>query len=103
MVVTDDKPFNFITQDHIKLKLETKSYSLRTLKFISSKDGYVESKKLRGKFYFKQMYNTVKDEKFEWILDLKDLHAQRIVADYAATLSRVGLNESEWLRKSAIG
>ncbi|MFT5250534.1 MAG: hypothetical protein ACI93P_002276 [bacterium] len=48
------------------------------------------------------MYNALKDEEFEWILDLKDWHAQRIVTDYAATLSRVGLNESEWLRKSGI-
>jgi hypothetical protein len=28
--------------------------------------------------------------------------AQRIVTDYAATLSRVGLNESEWLRNQGL-
>lgn len=97
--VEGDK-FNFITHDHVKLKLETKSYSLRTLKFKSNRDGYVESRKYKNKFYFNQLYNAKKDEKFQWILDLKDLHAQRIVADYAANLSRVGLNESEWLRNS---
>lgn len=102
LVKVDGDKFNFITQDHVKLKLETKSYSLRTLKFNSTKDGFVESRKYKEKFYFKQYYKTKKDEKFEWVLDLKDLHAQRIVTDYAATLSRVGLDESEWLRKSAI-
>jgi hypothetical protein len=34
-------------------------------------------------------------------LDLKDLHAQRIVDEYASQLSRVGLDESEWLRRGA--
>lgn len=37
---------------------------------------------------------------YKWILDLNDSHAQRIVNEYSANLSRVGLDESEWLRKS---
>jgi hypothetical protein len=41
------------------------------------------------------------DEKFIWILDLKEAHAQRIANLYAARLSRVGLDESEWLRRWA--
>ncbi|MHB8205957.1 response regulator receiver domain [Mucilaginibacter sp.] len=92
--------FNFITQDNVKLKLGNKSYGLRTLKFVGAKDGVVKAAQLNGKFVFKQIYSNKTDEKFEWVLDLKDLHSQRIVADYAATLSRVGLDESEWLRRS---
>ncbi len=92
--------FNFITHDNIKLKLGNKSYGLRTLKFVGAKDGVVKAAQHNGKFVFKQIYSTKKDEKFEWVLDLKDLHSQRIVADYAASLSRVGLDESEWLRRS---
>jgi hypothetical protein len=92
--------FNFITQDNIKLKLGKKSYALRTLKFASTKDGVVKAKQQNGKFIFEQIYVGKADERFEWVLDLKDLHSQRIVADYAATLSRVGLDESEWLRRS---
>lgn len=102
MLVSTNEKFNFITQDSVKLKLDTKSYSLRTLKFESNKNGVVEPTTYSGKYYFKQMYKLKSDEKFQWILDLKDLHAQRIVSDYAATLSRVGLDESEWLRKSGI-
>lgn len=92
--------FNFITHDNVKLKLGSKSYSIRTLKFFGDREGVVKASHLNGKFVFKQIYTNATDEKFEWILDLKDLHSQRIVADYAASLARVGLDESEWLRRS---
>jgi len=72
------------------------------LKFKSNKDGVVEPKKRNNKYIFEQVYNKRSDEKFEWVLDLKDLHAQRIVADYASNLSRIGLDESEWLRKAGV-
>ncbi|WP_185290388.1 response regulator receiver domain [Chryseobacterium lactis] len=100
LVESKNGKFNFISNDGTKLQLDSKSYAIRTLKFKSNKDGVVVPKNKRDKFLFEQFYNTRTDEKFEWILDLKDLHAQRIVADYASTLSRVGLNESEWLRKA---
>ena len=38
--------------------------------------------------------------KYQWILDLKESHAQRIANNYAANLARVGLDESEWLRRN---
>ena len=38
--------------------------------------------------------------KYKWIFDLKESHAQKIVNDYAANLSRVGVDESEWLRRN---
>lgn len=100
--VVIDKPFNILTTEGIKLKVESKSFSLRTIKFISeNSNGVVEALNQGGKFIFNQKYRDVTDEQFEWVLDLKDLHAQRIVAEYASTLSRVGLDESEWLRNSA--
>lgn len=101
LVESKNGKFNFLSNNGIKLQLDSKSYSIRTLKFKSNKDGVVESKKKKEKYIFEQVYNKRSDEKFEWILDLKDLHAQRIVADYASNLSRVGLNESEWLRKAS--
>ncbi|HFK5571580.1 TPA: response regulator receiver domain [Elizabethkingia meningoseptica] len=100
LVESNNGKFNFISNDGTKLQLDSKSYAIRTLKFKSNKDGVVVPKNKKDKFLFEQFYNTRTDEKFEWILDLKDLHAQRIVADYASTLSRVGLDESEWLRKA---
>lgn len=102
LVESKNGKFNFISNNGIKLQLDSKSYSIRTLKFKSNKEGVVEPKKKNDKYIFEQVYNKRSDEKFEWILDLKDLHAQRIVADYASNLSRVGLNESEWLRKAGV-
>lgn len=102
LVESKNGKFNFILNDETKLQLDSKSYAIRTLKFKSNKDGVVEPKKKKDKFVFEQVYNKRSDEKFEWLLDLKDLHAQRIVTDYAATLSRVGLDESEWLRKAGV-
>ena len=46
------------------------------------------------KFIFSSIYN----EKYEWVLELKDMHAQRVINSYCSILSRVGLDESEWLR-----
>lgn len=92
--------FDLITGSDIELKKDKSSYSIRTIKFFSNNDlGIIKAvKNEEGKYIFNQKYTEVTDEQFEWILDLKDLHAQRIIADYAATLSRVGLDESEWLR-----
>ena len=39
----------------------------------------------------------------EWIGQIKPMHAQRIAQDVAQAISRVGLNEAEWLRKQSHG
>lgn len=94
------KAFNFIVMDTdavIKLKYEKNSYSLKTFKF-KPEDGVgsVLAKKQDDNFVFKTIYN----EELKWLCDLKDLHAQRIANIFASELSRVGLDESEWLRRS---
>ena len=50
--------------------------------------------KEKDSFVFESSHN----KKFTWVVELKEMHAQRIVNNYCAQLSRVGLNESEWLR-----
>ena len=37
---------------------------------------------------------------FEWVAQLKDDHAQRIANEFASSFSRVGVSESEWVRRS---
>lgn len=97
-----DSKFNFITNDGIKLFYAKKSYNLRTLKFIPNENGSVYGVLKGDDYVFNQMYDSHSDEQFVWIMELKDLHAQRIVSDYASSLSRVGLDESEWLRRSLL-
>lgn len=71
------------------------SYAIKTIKF-APKEGQttIIATKDNERFIFKSIYNEI----FEWITDLKDLHAQRIANTYTSELSRVGLDESEWLR-----
>lgn len=93
--------FDFITPDKKKLKLERRSFNLRTVKFNGSENGMVQSIKDSGQFFFSPVHQSSEpSEKFEFIFELKDLYAQRIVADYTASLSRVGLDEPEWVRLS---
>lgn len=100
LTVSTEK-FDILTPDGIKLKRNKDSFSIRTIKFICSNDyGVVLAEKNEDDVYmFKQIYNTATDEHFLWIFDLKDLHSQRMIAEYTSQLSRVGLNESEWHRK----
>jgi hypothetical protein len=99
LTVSDDK-FDILTPDGTKLRKSKDSFSLRTIKFVCSDDsGVIVAINEDGKFMFKQKYTTSEDEQFEWILDLKDLHSQRIIIDYTSQLSRVGLDESEWHRR----
>jgi len=95
---TGNDKFHIITPNGDKLKLAKKSYSIRTIKFKCNCDeGEVRGiLSENGIFIFKEIYEQ--GDTFEWLLDLKDLHSQRIVTDYVSLLSRIGLDESEWLR-----
>lgn len=70
------------------------SYGIKTVRFKADESLMIVAKKQDDKWVFKSIHEEI----FEWVIDLKDLHAQRIVNNYCAQLSRVGLNESEWLR-----
>ncbi len=57
----------------------------------------IRAKEENGTFVF----DTTDKKRFEWVSELKSEHAQRIANNFAAKLSRVGLDESEWLRRGA--
>ena len=44
--------------------------------------------------------NPIEGPCFEWVAQLKDEHAQRIANEFAGSFSRVGVSESEWVRRS---
>lgn len=105
------KIFNFIYIDNgvtIRLQVENDTHNIRTIKFKANKNESVYARKhgISDKYFFKpfyykshQDYNKIYDENFVWVFDLKDEHAQRIANIYSSKLSRVGLDESEWLRR----
>jgi len=84
-----------MVNNELKLGTSKASYAIKTVKFAPS-EGQTTIIAMRedDRFLFKSIYG----ETFEWITELKDLHAQRIADAYTSQLSRVGLDESEWLR-----
>lgn len=95
----EEGPFNFLTPDGVKLKINKSTYSLRTVKF-SGTQGVALAKIYDNKKYFEPNYYTQENqERFEFIVELKELYAQQIVEEYSSSLSRVGLDEPEWVRR----
>lgn len=99
-LVKSESKFDVITPDGVKLRISDKSYSLRTVKFVGDDNGLVKANLIGNEYYFQQKYTEEHDEKFRWVFDLKDLHAQSIISGYSSQISRVGIEESEWLRRS---
>ncbi|WP_158859345.1 response regulator receiver domain [Lunatibacter salilacus] len=97
--IVDEKPFQLVVyegDDLIRLRIERSAFDLRTIKFQpkTGKD-FISAYKRVNNYYFKSNHN----ERFLWLADLKDSHAQREVHKFASQISRVGLDESEWLRR----
>ena len=52
----------------------------------------------RGRYILSEETSAEVKTQFEWVAELKPLHAQRIAEYVSRQFSRVGLAESEWLR-----
>lgn len=92
---------HIVVNNDKQMQVAKSSYDIKTIKFKADENKRcVCSKRIkdenlqRDKFVFTSIHN----EEFVWVLELKDLHAQRILNSYSANLARVGLDESEWLR-----
>lgn len=96
----DGKNFHFVVEENenefTKLRIMKETFELRTIKFEPDEiHRVVIAKESNDKFYFMSDHK----EKFQWLADLKEAHAQREINNFAAKISRVGLDESEWLRR----
>jgi len=102
-VVDGDKKFDIVLEDKEnkfkKLRIHYKIYESANFEFVpdGSEEQVIRAKEENEKFVF----HTTDKTRFEWVSELKSEHAQRIANDFAAKLSRVGLDESEWLRRGA--
>lgn len=101
-VVQGNAKFNLLARntdnDVLKFKYRNKSYDLKTFKFNPSEEKDTVFAKREENYHY---FETVHNEKLIWLCDLKDMQAQRISNIIAAQISRVGLDESEWLRRFA--
>lgn len=100
----DDQKFDVLfkngPKDYVRLSTCYKEcHALEIIEFSPLENtGIVQAQKEDGFYYFSGGPND--EIKYQWILDLKESHAQRIANNYAAILARVGLDESEWLRRN---
>jgi hypothetical protein len=98
-VNNDEGKFSFFTPDKQKLLVSKGTYSLRTVKF-SGVDSVVSASwdEINEKLYFTPShYSEDVSEKFEFVTELKSMYSQRLVEMYSASLSRVGIDEPEWV------
>lgn len=100
----DEHPVSHIIVDGgdnvIKLLYDPKPKSCYTAIFErDSRSKQVVAKEENDELYFEDM----DDNKYDWKDQLRTSHAQRAVEQFARYLSRVGLTESEWLRRLGKG
>lgn len=62
----------------------------------NSEQGVVVAEKEAGGFVFTTSTNNIR---FEWIGELKAEFAQRVAQEFASGLSRIAVDNSEWLRR----
>lgn len=88
--------------DYIRLKLLSKPFKIETEIFRPSSDApdAVRASKPDGEFIFESENSTSK-RRFRWVAELKREQAQRDILGFTSNMSRVGLDEFEWLRLSA--
>jgi hypothetical protein len=98
--VSESEGFNFTVSDkgnnHF-LKVDPKTYNLTTIEFtpVDGQSVIKADKNANNQYQFISTANKT----FVWLSDLKDAHAQRLANEFSAKLARVGLDESEWLRR----
>ncbi len=99
-----NKKFDVVVQDEndnfVKLKINPKIYQSKFTHF--EFEANVSNQVQFMKEGEDLILNTVDKMKcFKWISEIKREHAQRIVNNFAFEISRIGLDESEWLRRWA--
>lgn len=104
-----NKKFDLIVRDNsfIELVISYRPYDSELVEFKPSAARVVIPKKVKDDFVFENVPQEKLEgvtkirvpRKFKWLGDLKFAQAQRVANKYAEALSRVGLDESEWLRR----
>lgn len=99
--VKDDRKFDIVVKidesNYKKLKINQKIYKSTHFDFSSNGgDDKVVRARIDGDLF---IFKTTDGLVFRWVSELKNEHAQRIANNFAANISRVGLDESEWLRR----
>lgn len=98
--VNNDEKFNITLREsdrYIRLSIQKKPFKINMISFIPDPT----SKRIKTKPINKDghLFEDTKGIQFKWVGELRPEHMQRIANQFAAELSRVGVVESEWLRR----
>lgn len=91
-----DKPFHLalpFEDSFIRLRIDTHAYNCRMIPFAPNPD---RVRSVEGVF----SANDKEETEFEWIAQLKWGYAQKVITEFASQTCRVGIDQSEWLRRS---
>ena len=102
--LSPEKKFDIIIQDpttkeHKRMAVNRdKSYYLKTIAFGSQQEDHVVRaiKDEIGNYVFIDKNN----ERFVWCCDIKETFALKFLNDYVYRMTRIGVDQSEWLRRS---
>jgi hypothetical protein len=83
----------------VRLKVVADANAVKPYTFAPSPSGMVEAKTNEDGYWF----TSTSGVRFWWLGNLKPAAAQRVVHRFASNVSRIGLEESEWLRRKADG
>ena len=101
-IIDKNKPFNCVlrqSDQYVRLRLSKKSWDMRLITFKTrAKDRGRIVARLKGNVYYFTSHGRTE---YRWLGELKPEHALRLAHQFGESLSRVGLNESEWLRRLA--
>jgi hypothetical protein len=100
--VADNEKCDFIIDEKgvsVRLCLQDKPFEVRMIRFGPARkaDRLVVARRAKDGRFFKASAAT--RTTYRWVGDLKTEQSQRVAEEFAHKLSRVGLTESEWLRR----
>ena len=91
----DIKGTAIVVEEAGHLIVDNKTYSIEAHKFSPiGKETQISARSENGNFIFKD----TDGKQYVWVAELKKLFAQHIVSEYTSQLSRVGIDNSEWIR-----
>lgn len=100
-IVTDNKRRHLVLEDggkYHKLKIDFTPHMVAMVEFKAEAESTV-IRPVQEEGFMK--FISTSGAKFVWVADLKFEHAQRVAQRFSNKLSRVGLDESEWLRRKS--
>jgi hypothetical protein len=101
LTVSDKDKFHLVVKDnggYVKLLTDLRPYNTLMIGFDAKDKGEILANKTEKGWIFKSADESTA---MRWVADLKFPHAQRIITQYSEQLGRVGLTESDWLRRMA--